>query len=124
MGRREQGSASIEAAVVVPVVLLVLFMTIHAALWFYSRDVAMHAAQQGVDAARLDGASLGAGEIAARQYLSQVGGLTTYHIGISGGRQIRVTVTGAMPTIVPGLVVHISQSASGPREVFTGKQNG
>src|SRR3712207_8131812 len=61
----ERGAASLELAVVFPVVLLLVMTLIQAALWFYARSVALGAAQEGAREGRVQPASTARAQSAA-----------------------------------------------------------
>src|SRR5215213_7585105 len=67
----ESGAASVELAVVFPVVLLLIMTLIQAALWFYARSIALGAAQEGAREGRVQPASTGRAQSAAENFLGQ-----------------------------------------------------
>jgi hypothetical protein len=120
-GEGEHGSLSLELAFIAPAVLLVLFTGIQADLWYYARSCALASAQQGVDTARLRGASLSEGVGSAQDLLARgsSGILTDTRVSASTGATIHVTVTGQVLNLVPFWHLTVRQSASGPREQLT-----
>ncbi|MFE4512676.1 TadE family protein [Kitasatospora sp. NPDC056783] len=118
---RDRGALSLELAVLFPVVMIVIFTLIESALWFHARNVALTAAQRGVETARLQNSSLGDGATRARAYLDKVGGgsLRDASVSTSGGATVTVTVTGRVDTWIPGLTFSVRQHASAPKERVT-----
>ncbi|WP_029429677.1 TadE/TadG family type IV pilus assembly protein [Blastococcus sp. URHD0036] len=109
-----------ELAVLFPVVLLLIMTLIQAALWFYSRSVALGAAQEGAREGRVQPTSTDRAETAAEDFLDQTGeGLLTgseVTVAATPG-SIEVTVTGTSISLFPGLSGwSITQTASGPVE--------
>lgn len=111
---------SVEFATIFPVALLLVFAAIQAGLFFHARSVAAHAAQAGVDAGRSYDAPAGAGEQAARDFLARTGNSVS-GAGVSAARsgsQFSVTVTGRVPTLLPGVTLSVSQQVQAPIEEF------
>jgi Flp pilus assembly protein TadG len=122
-GDGERGSATLELAVLFPIFLLLLAAAVQAGLYFYAREIALSAAQDGVQTARLQGAALAAGVTTARSDATTAGGGSLHDVAVvttgTTGTTIRITVTGAALSIVPGWHWHLSQQAAGPKERFT-----
>ena len=118
---RDRGALSLELATLFPIVLIFIFTIIQSALWFHARNVALTAAQGGVETARLQNSSLGDGAARARSYLDQIGGgsLRDASVSTSGGQTVTITVTGEVDTWIPGLTFSIRQHASAPKERVT-----
>lgn len=122
--RDERGSFSLELAVIFPVVLLMIFAVIQAALYFHARNVALAAAQEGVRVARAENSSAGEGSGISRNFVRDAGGNDVLTgLGISARRgttQAEVTVTGRSLSVIPGIPgFSVSQTAEGPVERFT-----
>lgn len=121
---RDRGSISLEIAILGPVLLLLIFTIVQFGLWFYARNLALAAAQEGVTAARAYGASPGAGVTRARTFLDQqAGDSLTQTVATSSGStatRVRIEVTGRALSIIPGLPgLQVTQSADAPVERFT-----
>ncbi|EPH45321.1 hypothetical protein STRAU_1586 [Streptomyces aurantiacus JA 4570] len=113
---------SVELATLAVVVLLLAFTIIQVGLYYHARKVAQSAARHGVDAGRQFGATSGDGVAQAQQYLSRYGGsVRGAQVSSSGSsaQQIRITVTGSVATLVPGLDLDVTQHADGPIERWT-----
>ena len=120
---RDRGALTLSYVIIVPVFLLSLMVIAQAAMWFLARSAALAAARQGVDAARIQGASAGAGTTAALTFAqtSAAGYLLSpaASTGGSSATTIVITVTGRVPSLVPGVPITVSQVAQAPAERFT-----
>lgn len=120
--RDDRGVGSVELATLAVVVLLLAFTIIQVGFYYHARKVAQSAARHGVDAGRQFGASSGDGVAQAQQYLARYGGsVRGPQVSSSGStaEQIRITVTGSVATLVPGLDLNVTQHADGPIERWT-----
>jgi Flp pilus assembly protein TadG len=119
--RDDRGSSVIAAAIAFTIILPLLAACFQAALWFAARDAALSAAQQGVQAARAENATLGAGLAAACAYArtAAAGILRGASCTGSTGNTVTVTVTGHAPSLVPLFPAAVTEQAQGPRERFT-----
>ncbi len=118
----ERGALSLSYAVILPIVLLFIMLVIQASFWFLAREAALAAARQGADAARVLGGSPEAGRAAALAFARHSGAGYLLDPGVSMGGStastVAVTVTGRVPSFVPGLVVDVSETAQAPVEEF------
>ena len=123
--RGERGSASLQLAVLLPVLFGVMFLGLQAALIYHARTVAIAAAAQGARTAAVEGGTPGDGAAAAADFVAQAGGNDvlenlTVTAGRSGGAAtVTVTVTGTALTVLPGWHPQIRQSATLPAERIT-----
>ena len=121
-GRDDGGALTLSYVVVLPVVFLFLMSVIQASFWFLARDAALAAARQGADAARAVGASLGSGQSIALGFARQAGsGYLMSPAAIvrqSNAATVSVTVSGRVPSFVPGLTVRVSETVQAPVEEF------
>jgi hypothetical protein len=125
---RDAGALILSYLIVVPVFMLAVMVIVQSALWYLAREAALAAARQGVDAARVPGATAGAGPQAALAFVrdSASGYLLGATASMAGPQAsgagatatIQITVTGHIPTFVPGLVINISQAVQAPAEKF------
>lgn len=121
-GRRDAGALILSYVIIVPVFMLAIMVIIQGALWYLAREAALAAARQGVDAERVRGAAAGAGPQAALAFARN--DASGYLLGPSATDRgstpttIRVTVSGHVPTFVPGLPINISQVVQAPVEKF------
>ncbi|MET7296369.1 TadE/TadG family type IV pilus assembly protein [Streptomyces griseoloalbus] len=117
---RDCGAVSLEMLIVFPVVLLIILMVVHVGLWWHARNVAMSAAQLGVESARVRGASAGTGTAEAREFLSRAGGsITGTSVSGSKGATVTIRVTGYVDTMIPGLKLKIDQHVDAAAERIT-----
>lgn len=128
---RDSGASAVELVLVAPGVLVLLFLSIQAGLFFYGRVVAEHAAREGVSVLRLaqDRASADAvdGQVrdTVRAYAATVGRETLLAPTASTEYReddgtVAVTVRGRVVSLVPGLALSVSQRAEGSVERFEG----
>lgn len=117
---RDRGAVSLEMLIVFPVVLLIILLVVHVGLWWHARNVAMSAAQLGVESARVRGASAGTGTAEAREFLSRAGGsISGTSVSGSKGATVTIRVTGYVDTMIPGLKLKIDQHADAAAERIT-----
>jgi Flp pilus assembly protein TadG len=118
----DRGALILSYVAVLPFVFLLLMVVIQAAFWYLARDAALAAARQGADAARALNAPLSAGPAAALAFASAAGGgyLEDPRATATGSSSttVSITVSGHIPSFVPGLVVNVSETAQAPAEVF------
>ncbi|MGF7238103.1 MAG: TadE/TadG family type IV pilus assembly protein [Frankia sp.] len=131
VGRRDdRGSSALELSIVAPALLFLIFFMIQAALWLYGRNVALQAAREGVSQLRLvqpteniAAANRSAQDRTAR-FARQVGGETligttaTSAYNTDGSGRVSVTVEGRTISLLPGVSLHVTQTASGEIEQF------
>ncbi|WP_344957722.1 TadE family protein [Actinomadura miaoliensis] len=116
-----------ETVIAVPVVLTAVLVTLHAALWFHARNIALSAAQEGVRVARAYGAkSDGSATALAFARSSGDGFLLSPSANASGSNAttVVVRVQGRSLSLIPFVRSNVSQVARGPREKFTTPSGG
>jgi len=118
----DRGALILSYVAVLPFVFLFLMVSIQAAFWFLARDAALAAARQGADAARALNAPRSAGPSAALAFARAVGTgyLQDPRVTANGSTSttVSITVSGHVPSFVPGLVVNVSETAQAPAEEF------
>jgi Flp pilus assembly protein TadG len=131
--RGERGASALELTFVAPALLLFLFFSVQAGLYFYGRAVAVQAAREGVSTLRLaqtDGVADAVRadvQAAVEGYASAVGretlldpeASTTYD---AQEGKVSVTVEGSVITLVPGLDLRVRQRVLGEIERFEGDE--
>jgi Flp pilus assembly protein TadG len=128
--RSEQGVSSLELAILAPAILALIFMSIQTALWLYGRSVALNAAQEGVSRLRLVQPPVYTTSVGEKvrsdieSYAQQVGGTSLRHASVAPPSynnpegMVSFTVTGETVSLVPGLTLTVSRTATGPIERF------
>jgi Flp pilus assembly protein TadG len=121
--RDDRGALTLSYVAVLPFIFLVIMGLIQASFWFLARNAALAAARQGADAARVLNASRASGPAAALAFARQAGQgyLEDPRATTAGstGAIISMTVSGHVPSFVPGLVVSVSETVQAPVEEFT-----
>lgn len=119
-GRGEHGAATVELTIIFPIVLLLIFGIVQAAVWYHGRTLAMLAAQDALRAAQaLDGTAEDGRTEAARALASNgaTGFLTEPAVTVTRTQtSAAVTVTARSLALLPGASMPISQHAEGPVE--------
>lgn len=120
--RDDRGAASVELASLAVVVLMLALSVIQVGFYYHARKVAQSAARHGVEAGRQYGAGPGDGVDQAERYLARYGDsvrASQVSASESTGEDVRITVTGTVATLVPGLELTVTQHADGPVERLT-----
>jgi Flp pilus assembly protein TadG len=122
-GHPERGSASVQIVVLMPVLFLLVFVGMQAAMIYHGRTVAIAAAEEGARAAAAQNAGAGAGQATASAFVASAGGdgvLRGVSVSSSrGATAATVVVTGTTLSVVPGWTPRITQSAAAPVEQLT-----
>jgi TadE-like protein len=109
--------------IIVPIFFLSLMIIAQAGVWYLARSAALAAARQGADAARVEHGAAGAGPPAALSFVNSAahGFLIRARASDHGStaETIVIRVSGAVPTLVPGMHLRVSQVAQAPVERFT-----
>lgn len=119
----ERGSASLQLAVLLPVLFGVMFLGLQAALVYHARTVAVAAATEGARAAAVEGGTADDGAQAASGFVADAGGADVLEQAAVTARRsagtATVTVSGTALTVLPGWHPRIRQSATLPAERIT-----
>lgn len=114
---REDDRGLAELAVVIVPTLLLVLLVMHAALFWYGQTVATRAAHHGLDQTRVLNGSPADGEAVAAQLLDQVGVVEDPQVSASrSATDAAVTVTGQALSMLPGVSLTVTATASGPVE--------
>lgn len=123
--RRDEGSSAVELVLLTPLLTLVAFLAVQAALYMHARHVVLASAQQGARLARADSLSDGNAVDSARagtySYLRQLGSNIVSDPAVTVTRaagQATVRVTAHAVSILPFLTLRIVETSSGPVEQF------
>jgi Flp pilus assembly protein TadG len=118
----DTGALTLSYVIIVPVFLMAVMVIAQASLWFLARQAALAAARQGANAARVSSALPSAGPSAALAFArSAASGYLLSPSATGAGSTaatIQIRVTGQVPSIVPGLVVRVTEAAQAPVEKF------
>ena len=118
----ERGTASLAQTVLVaPALLFTIMLIVQFGLLFHARSVAENAAQSGAAETRRYDGNAEAGRAMANRYLDQVASETLRGRRVSVSRDTQtatVRVTGTVASLVPGVDLRVSESASGPVERY------
>lgn len=119
--RGDRGDAvTVQHVILFPVILLMFFALVQGGVYWHGRNMALAAAETGVEQGRVAG-SAQVGVDAAQNYLDQVANETFTDIQVSSAGstpdEVQVTVTATVPSLFPGLWdLDITQVARGPVE--------
>lgn len=124
--RGDRGSSAIELAILAPALLILVMLVIQWALWFQARQVALNVAQDGARYAREQQPGWPTQAVTqAESFYTRVGTkvLTDMQVQVnphSGApNQVYVTVTGHVPTLIPGLSpLTVHETSGGDVECF------
>jgi TadE-like protein len=118
----ETGSTVVEAAVLIPIAMLVLLFAVQACIWAHADTLVQDAAAQGDQAATVEGGSPSAGVAQAESLLAATAG----HIVLEPivavtrlpGDMVQIRVTGSAESIVPGIRFPVSAVRVGELQEF------
>jgi Flp pilus assembly protein TadG len=122
----DRGASAIELAILAPILLIVVTLIIQWALWFEARQVALNAAQAGAQYAREQQPGWASNAVShAERFYRDVGTsiITNFQVSVNppagNPNQVYVTVSGTIPTLIPGfspMTVH--ETSGGDVECF------
>ncbi len=116
---RDRGEAAIQLVLITPVLLLLVFLGIQAAIYFHAANVAAAAAAQGAAAASPRAAGGSQGSAAAQITIEDLGGTSSAAPSVvEANGYVTVTVTIDVPRILPFFPESVSRSALEPKERF------
>jgi hypothetical protein len=116
---------AVEAVLVIPVVMVILFLVVQFALWAHAAQVAQLAASEGDRSAQSLGGSPVAGMSRAKSILQGPGSdlaSSNVVVVVIPGDLVRTTVTGRAVTILPGMSLPVSAVQIGPIQEFRGSE--
>lgn len=128
--RSERGVSSLELAILAPMILALVFMSIQTALWLYGRSVALNAAQEGVSRLRLVQPPVYTTAVGEKvradieSYAQQLGGTSLQNATVDPPSynnpegMVSFTVKGDTVSLVPGVKLTVTRTATGPIEQF------
>jgi Tfp pilus assembly major pilin PilA len=118
---RDRGFGTLEAVIVIPVVVILTMIVVQFVMLYHARNVAEAAARDGLRVARGYQASAGQGKTAAEQYLANVAPklLAQRHCDVQRNATDVVIVCHAnVASVVPFGSFSVSEQATGPIETF------
>jgi hypothetical protein len=119
---RETGALTLSYVLIVPVFLVGIMTIVQASVWYLAKETVLAAARHGADVARTAQPPPGDGAQAAVAFVtSSANGWVkdvTANTGGSSATMIRITVSGHVPSFVPGLVINVSEVVTAPVERF------
>ena len=117
----ERGSATVEAVLVIPVLMVLLLLAVQFALWAHASQVVHTAASEGDASARSYGGGSQLGEARARDVLrasqSNVLG-PAVQVTVLPGDEVTVTVRARAVSILPGIQLPVSATVAGSIQEF------
>lgn len=117
----DRGFSTLEAVVVIPVVVIVTMLVVQYVLLWHARNVTEAAAQNGLRVARGYEAAAAQGQAAASEYLHNAAGklLETFTVTVNRtGDSVTVHVHGTVTSVVPFGTYTVDEDASGPVEKY------
>jgi len=117
--RDDRGDVSLQVVLLTPLVLLLVLVSVQAALWFHAAQLADSAAADGAAAAARYAAGTGAGEAAVAQFVADAGGQLVSSSVSADGTTMVATVAVHVPHVVPGWPAVVTRRASAPIERLT-----
>ena len=116
---RDRGDAAAQLVIITPILVLLIFLGVQAAIYFHAANVAAAAASQGAAAASPRTAASSDGATAAAELIADLGSEPTGPplVEQTAGF-VSVTVMIEVPRIVPFFPESVSRTALEPRERF------
>ena len=120
----ERGDALVEAAITLPILLMVALAIVQFSLYAHASHVVVAAAQEGARAAAAEGGSLEEGVAYAQDLLRAGLGQRAEGIGLRGtddGQSVTLSATGHLPMVIPWVAdggLPLSATAAVAKERF------
>jgi len=115
--RDDAGATTVEVAVLLPLMLLLLMAVVQVGLWFHVRAVMTTAANKAVDATRVDAATPADGEQAAAEFLAHTAALDDIAVDVDRGPdEARAQVSGQVVSLMFGLPITVTVVVDAPVE--------
>lgn len=121
----DRGSSTVEFAVLVPMIMMLILAGPQFGMWYVGRQVAQEAAHVGVREGSIEGAGSREAHDAAFAYAQDAGGNTLRNLVVdtskSDATEVTVVVSATVPLVMPmlGQKLTIHAEATRPRERFT-----
>ena len=120
---RDRGDATVEAVIIVPVIVVLTLLVVQFVLVWHGRHVAQAAAQTAARSAAAYQAQPATGQAAGDDYLAEVAPNLLPGRSVSVTRDataVTVIVTADVLTVIPFAGFHIQEQATAPLEIFVG----
>jgi Flp pilus assembly protein TadG len=118
----DRGAASVEMVLAMPMIMLAILAAIQVSLWLYADHAARIVATQSLDATRIQGGSVQAGQSAADTYITQVGHGSLRHPQVIIRRTsttATVEVRAQAPSVLPFIHMTVHSRQQAPVERYT-----
>jgi Flp pilus assembly protein TadG len=118
----DRGSATVEVAIALPVVMLLLMLVVQAGVYFHTRAVSTTAAHKGLDALRVEEGSTPAARATTEDFLDRnAAALDSRVVGVDRtGEMAEVTVSGEVVSLIFGVdLFPVRVTATAPIEQVT-----
>ncbi|HVB46429.1 MAG TPA: hypothetical protein VNF47_27480 [Streptosporangiaceae bacterium] len=119
----DAGALMLSYVIVVPVFLAGIMVIAQASVWYLARETALAAARRGADVARTAQPPPGPGVRAAVAFATAAApGFLVAPVASAAGSSattVRITVSGRVPSLVPGMVITVREVVTAPVERFT-----
>ena len=119
----ERGFSTLEAVIVIPVVVILTMLVIQYVMLWHARNIAEAAAQNGLRVARGFQATGAQGQASASDYIRNVAGQMLGHPRVNaerGATTVVVTVHAKVISVIPFGSFAVTETATGPVETFAG----
>jgi len=120
-GTADRGNASVEAVIIVPIIVLLTLLVVQFVLVWHGRHVAQAAAQGAARSAAAYQADPGAGQAGGNQYLAEVAPnlLPGHAVTVTRDADtVTVTVSAHVLTVIPFASFDVQEKATAAREMF------
>jgi Flp pilus assembly protein TadG len=117
LNRSDRGASVPEAAILLPLLMIKTLAIVQAGLWFHARAIATTAANQSVDAARVEGGTAADGRMAGEQFIRRSGVLRDPEVQVSRSTEVATaTVSGQVVSLMFGAPFSVSVEVDAPVE--------
>jgi Flp pilus assembly protein TadG len=120
--RTDEGSATAETVIVVPLAFVVLMIVVQFGVWAHATHIAHATATTGLAVARADGETAETAHEEAAGLLANLGGNSLLQdpviVASRDAAQASVRVEGTAAAVVPGLQLPVRVEVSGPVDRF------
>jgi len=120
---RDGGFSTLEAVIVIPLVVILTMITVQFVLMWHARNIAEAAARNGLRVARGYQATGAGGQLAACEYLDTVAGHLLTRRSCTASRTssgVIITVQATVMSVVPFGKFGVTETSTGPVETFRG----